>query len=109
MSRSPTTKPPPCRYRSSGFSPGSAEVYGAPETFDVQVLDRADGHGAGPAREERLLARQRPRALDGQRLVPDRLAERLAQREHELNVGLEALAVDDDRRLPREPPLHARR
>ena len=42
-------------------------------------------------------------------LVPDRLAERLAQRQHELDVGLQALAVDDDRRLPREPPLDARR
>ena len=110
MSRSPTTKPPPCRYSSSGFSPGSADdVQARRQASDEQVLDRADGHGARPAGEEGLLAGELPRALDAQVLVPDRLAERLAQREHQLHVGLEALAVDDDRRLPREPALHARR
>ena len=110
MSRSPTTKPPPCRYSSSGLAPGSAEEYSrAGRLLHPQVLDRADRHGARPAGEERLLAGQRPRALDADPLVPDRLAERLAQREHQLHVGFQPLAVDDDRRLPRQPALDARR
>jgi hypothetical protein len=77
--------------------------------LDRQLAHARDGHLARAGGDRCLLAGQRPRALDGQRLVPDGRAEALAQRQHELHVGLEALAVDHDRGAAGETALHARR